>query len=78
MAIIILPPLELDPVRKNGVGVEGKVDGVVVISLDEIGTNLRDEVRLLREDSYQYDRLSCIPLVRYARPAQQSLEGLHR
>ena len=30
----ILPPLEVDPVRKDGVGVEDKVDGVVVISFD--------------------------------------------
>ena len=42
--------LEVDPVWKDGVKV--KVDGVVVISLEETGTNLRDEVRDLREDSY--------------------------
>ena len=60
----ILPPLEVDPVWKNGVGVEVKVDGVVVISLEENGTNLRDEVCVLRDDSYRYDSLSCIFLWR--------------
>ena len=48
----ILPLLEVDPVRKDGVGVEVKVDGVVVFSLEETGTNLRDEVRVLQDDSY--------------------------
>ena len=45
---------EVDPVRKDGVCVEVKVDGVVVISLDETGKNLRadSEVRVLQEDSY--------------------------
>ena len=52
----------MDPVWKDGVGVEVKVDGVVVISLKEPCTNLRDEVRALREDSYHYDGLSCILL----------------
>ena len=44
----ILPPLEVDPVRKDGVGVEVKVkvDGVVVIGLEETGTSLRIEVRV--------------------------------
>ena len=58
----ILPLFEVDPVWKGGVGLEVKVDGVVIISLDETGTNLRSEVRLRLEDSYQYDRLSCILL----------------
>ena len=64
----ILLPLEVDSVRKDGVGVEVKVDGVVDISLEddkETGTNLRDEVRVLREDCYRYesyDRVSCILL----------------
>ena len=58
----ILPPLEVDSVRKDGVGVEVKVDGVVVIGLEETCTNLRSEVRVLREDSYLNDRLSCILL----------------
>ena len=59
----ILPTLEVDPVRKDGVGVEVKVDGVVAaISLEETCTNLCDEVRVFREDSYRYDRLSCILL----------------
>ena len=40
----ILPPFEVDPVRKDGVGVEVKVDGVVVIGLEETGTSLRIEV----------------------------------
>ena len=31
----LLPPLEVDPVRNDGVGVEVKVDGVVVTSLEE-------------------------------------------
>ena len=48
----ILPPLEVDPCRKDGVGVKVKVDGGVVISLEETYTNLRDEVRVLLEDSY--------------------------
>ena len=68
--IWILPPLEVDPVRKDGVGVEVEVDGVVVIGLEvqsrsrveETGTNLRSEVRVRREDSYRYDRHSCILL----------------
>ena len=30
----ILPPLEVDPVRKDGVGIKDKVDGVVVVSFD--------------------------------------------
>ena len=38
-----LSPLEIDPVQKDGVDVEVKVDGVVVLSLDEIGANLRDK-----------------------------------
>ena len=61
----ILSPLEVDPVRKDDVGVtprEVSVDGVIVISLEETGTNLRDEVCVLREDSHLYDRLSCILL----------------
>ena len=44
----ILPPLEVDPVRKDGVGIKVKVDGVVavvVVAFDETSTNLRDEVR---------------------------------
>ena len=49
----ILPPLEVDPVWKGGVGVVVKVDGVVIIGLDETGTNLRSEVRVRREDSYR-------------------------
>ena len=55
-----LPPLEVDPVRKDGVGVEVRVDGVFVICLEETSTNLRSDVRVLREDSYRHDRLSCI------------------
>ena len=39
--MLILPPLEVDPVRKDGVGVEVKVDGVVVIGLEKTGTSLR-------------------------------------
>ena len=31
----VLPPLEVDQVRQDGVGVEVKVDGVVVTGLDE-------------------------------------------
>ena len=58
----ILPPLDVDPVWKDGVDAKVKVDGVVVISLEETCTNLGDEVRVLREDSYRYDRLSCILL----------------
>ena len=62
----MLPPLEVDSdsVRKDGVGTEVKVDGVVAISVLETDTNFRDEIRLLlgREDSYRYDRLSCILL----------------
>ena len=58
----ILPPLEVDPVRKDGVGVEVKIDGVVVIGLEETGTSLRIEVRVRQEDSYRYDRHSCILL----------------
>ena len=46
-------------VKKYGVSVKVEVDGVVVISL-ETSTKLRDEVRVLREDSYLYYRLSCI------------------
>ena len=68
----IHPPLEIDPVRKDGVGVEVKVDILGGIRLEETGTNLRDKVRVLREDSYRYDNP---PLVRDARPALQSLEG---
>ena len=45
----MLPPLEVDPVWKDGIRVDVK-DGVVFISLDETGTNLRDEV--LRDASY--------------------------
>ena len=45
----ILPPLEVDQVRKDDFGVEVKVDVVVVISL--YGTNPRDEVCVLRKDS---------------------------
>ena len=37
----ILPPLEVDPVRKDGVGVQVKVDGRVFVMTC---TNLRDEV----------------------------------
>ena len=37
----ILPQLRVDPVRKDGVGVEVKVDGVVVIGLEKTGTSLR-------------------------------------
>ena len=33
----ILPLLEVDPVRKDGVGVEVKVDGLVVNCLEETG-----------------------------------------
>ena len=58
----ILPPLEVDPVRNDGVGVEVKVDGVVVIGLEDTGTSLRIEVRVRQEDSYLYDRHSCILL----------------
>ena len=64
----ILPPLEVDPVQKDGVSVEGKVDVIVVIGLEvqtrveETCTNLRSEVRVRREDSYRYDRNSCILL----------------
>ena len=57
-----LPPFEVDPVRQDGLGVEVMVDGVVVTSLEETSTNLRDEVRVLQEYSYRYDRLSCILL----------------
>ena len=46
----ILPLLEVDPVRKDDVCVEVKVDGVVVIGLEDASTSLRIEVRL--EDSY--------------------------
>ena len=58
----ILPPLEVDPVRKDGpgVGIKDKVDGAVAIRFEVTGTNLRDEVRVLRDDSFRYDRLSCI------------------
>ena len=35
------------------VGIEVKVDGVVVIGLEETGTNLRSEVRVRREDSHR-------------------------
>ena len=45
----ILPALEVRSVRKDGVGVEVKVDSIVVISLEKTSTNLRDEVRVLRE-----------------------------
>ena len=66
MAIIrfvwILPPLEVDPVPNDGVGVEVKVYGVVIIGLEDTCMNLRDEIRVLRGDSYRYDRLSCILL----------------
>ena len=62
----MLQPLEVDSdsVRKDGVGTEVKVDGVVAISVLETDTNFRDEVRLLlgREDSYRYYRLSFILL----------------
>ena len=45
-----VPPLEIDPVLNSydGVGVEVTDDGVVVISLEETGTNLRHEIRVLR------------------------------
>ena len=46
--------------RKVGVGIKDKVDGAVAIRFEVTGTNLRDEVCVLREDSYRYDRLSCI------------------
>ena len=58
----ILPPLEVDSVQKDGVGVVTKVDGVVIRGLDETGTNLCSEVRVLREDSYQYNKLCCFLL----------------
>ena len=58
----ILPQIKVDPVRKDGVNVEVKVDGLVVVSLEEICTNLSDEVCAPREYSYLYDRLSCILL----------------
>ena len=86
----ILPPLMVDPVRKDGIGVEVKIHGVVGISLEETCTKLRDEVRVLEvrvlKDSYRCLRLPIRQawlyplrlLVRYARPAQLSLEGLHR
>ena len=61
-SVWILPPLEVDPIRKDGVGVEVKVDGVVVISFEEKGANLREQVRVHREDSYRYEKLSCILL----------------
>ena len=48
----ILPPFEIKSVRKDGVGVKVKVDGDVVISLEETSTNLRNEVRVRREDIY--------------------------
>ena len=54
--------LGVDPVRKDGVGVKVEADGIVVISLEETSTtrNLGNEVRVLREDGYLCDRLSCI------------------
>ena len=77
-----LPLLKVDRVLNDGVGDEVKVDGVVVINLKETGSNLLDEIRILRADSYQNYKLSCMslypPLVRVARPAPQSLKGLHR
>ena len=51
--IWILPLLaEVDPVRKDGVGIKVKVNGVVVISLEETSKNLCSEFRVLLEDSY--------------------------
>ena len=47
----------MGPVRKDCVGVEKlevKVDGAV-ISFEATGSNLHDEVRVLQEDSYEYD-----------------------
>ena len=58
----ILPPLEVDPLWKDGVGVEVRFDGVVVLGLEETVTNLRGEIRVPRKDSYWHDRLSCIHL----------------
>ena len=74
----ILPPLEVDPVRKDRVGIKDKVDGVVVFRFEVTGTILRDEVLVRRKDNYRYDRLSyssgerCTPC---STPSQQSLEA---
>ena len=62
MRVWILPPLEVDLVRKDGVCVEVKVDGVVDNGLEESCTSLRIEVRVRQEDSYLYYRHSCILL----------------
>ena len=58
----ILPPLEVDPAWKVGVGVEVKVDGVVVlvIGLEETSTNLRSEVRVRREDHQWFSRFGLV------------------
>ena len=42
--VSILPPLEVDPVWKDGIGVEVKVDGVVVITDSSVSTR---QVRIL-------------------------------
>ena len=50
----ILPSLEVlvEQVQKEGIRIKDKVDGVVAIRFKVTGTNLRDEVRVLRGDSY--------------------------
>ena len=72
----ILSPLEVDLVWKDGVGVEVKVDGVVFMSLEEAYMKLRDEVRVLRQDSYRYYRLSCILLGERRTPCSTESRGV--